>query len=91
MTQEVKEYVNNNLPTIDLWIRQNEKLQPSMDFLQPIIKDFEADPISKGKNLNGCPECIIDMLRWARKEAKDETKEGKTKTPDKKGGEANKV
>lgn len=75
ISKELKQYYIDNKPTIDYWIKANDKLQPGMDFLQPIIKEFKADKANEGINLNGCHECIIDMLRWLRKEAKDETKE----------------
>lgn len=88
MKDEVKAHVKANIDSINLWIRLNDKLQPSMDVLQPIIKEFKSKPEHKNINIDGCPECIIDMLRWARKEAgltpKPNEKEAETKASDKK-------
>lgn len=61
-----------NQATFDLWIKNNEKLQISNDIFKPFIEPFlEAN---KGVNLQGCPECIIDMLRWVKSEVKKQTK-----------------
>lgn len=61
-----------NKDEFDLWIRTNEKLQISNDIFKPFIEPFlEAN---KGVNLQGCQECIIDMLRWVKSEVKKQTK-----------------
>jgi hypothetical protein len=87
ITPNLKKYVESHIDRINLHIRQNDKLQPSMDFLKPIIEEFKSKPEHKKFNLDGCPECIIDMLRWARKESGltpkpngEETKETKSET-----------
>lgn len=62
------EHYKNNEPIFDLWIRNHEKLQISNDIFKPFIEPFkEANP---NVNLEGCPDCIIDMLVWVRKEVK---------------------
>ena len=68
MKQETLDYISKNRPMFEFWIKRNERLQSSQDLLTPIIPEFtEANP---SVNVNGCPDCIIDMLRWAIKELK---------------------
>jgi len=68
MTKELIEHVNQNKETFRIWIETNQKLQIDSDYLKPLVPEFlkEFPEVS----IEGCPECIIDMLRWAIKEAK---------------------
>lgn len=66
MTKEFYEHIETNLPTFNLWIENHSRLQISADILQPLVPVFmEANPTT---NLNGCQDCIIDMLIWCRDE-----------------------
>jgi hypothetical protein len=65
-----------NKAVFDAWIDCNSKLQISADIFQPLIEPFKKEFPSV--NLVGCPECLIDMLRWVKSEWK------KTQTKSKK-------
>lgn len=69
MQTEVLKHIENNQALFRFWISRNEKLQSSSDLLSPLIPDFVKE--NPGVNVNGCPECIIDMLRWAIKQLKE--------------------
>jgi hypothetical protein len=75
--EEALKHFQSNLPTFQLWIDTNARLQWSSDILQPLIKPFkEANP---SVNVHGgCQDCIIDMLMWYKielsKSQKPETK-----------------
>lgn len=72
MKEATAHFTANYEQTFKVWIDSNQKLQPSHDLLQPLIKPFvEANP---GVNIYSCQDCIIDMLVWYRKEIKEETK-----------------
>ena len=71
----MKEHVKNNLDVFNIWIETNADLQPTNDLLQPIIPEFKKE--FPNVNINGCKECLIDMLRWAKSKLKEETKEKK--------------
>jgi hypothetical protein len=61
-----------NKDTFDLWINEKSKLQVSNDIFLPIIPEFKkAFP---SVNLDGCQECIIDMLVWIKSEWKKSNK-----------------
>lgn len=65
-----------NKAVFDLWISTGERLQISNDIFQPLIEPFQKE--NPGVNLNGCHECLTDMLRWTKMEWK------KTQEPEKK-------
>jgi len=73
MDKDVLSYIAKNEDTIRLYVRTNQKLQSSSDFLKPIIPSFLEE--NKGVNIDGCPECILDMLRWSLKVLKESQKE----------------
>ena len=66
-----KHYEENQL-TFDLWIETKTRLQPSQDLIQPFIAPFKKE--FPTVNLDGCPECLIDMLVWAKSEWKKSIK-----------------
>jgi hypothetical protein len=72
MTPELVEHINTNEVLFKTWIDDGARLQIGMAVLEPIIPVFlEEFPTV---NLNGnCHECILDMLIWARAEAKKGT------------------
>lgn len=73
ITPALVKHIEKNKDKFEFWIKRNEKLQPSADVLQLIIPEFEkANPGAKA--INGCPDCIIDMLRWALIQIKKEDK-----------------
>lgn len=76
MDKELLQYIEANQDIFRLQIKMNARLQSSSDILKPIIPAFLES--NKGVNLEGCPECILDMLRWSIKELK-ESKESKPK------------
>ena len=80
MNNEFLTYVEKNEDIIRLYVKTNQRLQSSSDFLKPIIPTFLEE--NKGVNIEGCPDCILDMLRWSLKilkESKAEPKEQKKK------------
>jgi hypothetical protein len=68
----MKNHIKQNEQTFKLWISLNAKLQPSADILKPIIPEFIKE--NPGVNINNCPECLIDMLRWALIQIKETPK-----------------
>jgi hypothetical protein len=69
-------HIEKNQELFRFWIKRNEKLQHSADVFKPLLEPFQKEFPSV--NVNGCPECIIDMLRWALSLIK--TKEEKVST-----------
>lgn len=69
MNKEVLKYIELNEDVIRLYVKTNQRLQSSSDFLAPIIPTFLEE--NKGVNLEGCPECLLDMLRWSLKVLKE--------------------
>lgn len=67
MEKSIIEHYEGNKETFEMWIGHNTRLQPSMDILQPFIKIYPH-------SINGCQDCLIDMLIWIRSEIK-KTKE----------------
>ena len=65
-------YIKSNEETFRFWVGRNEKLQHSADIFKPLIEPFITE--FPNVNLNGCQECIIDMLRWALSLIKDKPK-----------------
>lgn len=72
MQAEILKHIENNQDLFRFWIERNEKLQASNDIFTPIIPDFVKE--NPGVNVTGCPECIIDMLRWSIKQLKETQK-----------------
>lgn len=71
MTTELKQYVEENIKTFRALIGANEQLQPGMNLLKPILPEFIKE--NPSVNLTGaCKECLLDVLRWAIKESKEE-------------------
>ena len=57
-------HVKENEDTFKFWIENHTQLQASNDIFAPIIPEFQkAFPQT---NVYSCPNCIIDMLMWAR-------------------------
>lgn len=68
----IEHYIQNK-ETFDHWIKVHERLQISNDIFKPLIKPFMA--ANPNVNLNGCQDCIIDMLVWVRAEWKKTTED----------------
>lgn len=82
MEAKVITHIKNNLPTLEIWFKLKERVQPSNDLLKPIILEFKA--AFPDVNINGCPDCVNDMIGWAIIEYKKTLKpEPKTKKEDK--------
>ena len=70
-----KHYIANK-DVIDFYIKTNARLQEGMDLLKPFV-DFYNE---KGYALSPhCPDCLIDMLIYCRKEIKEINETTKTK------------
>lgn len=63
----IKHYEDNK-ETFDMWIREKTRLQVSNDIFKPLIEPFTTE--FPTVNLNGCQDCIIDMLIWVKSEWK---------------------
>ena len=57
-------HVKENEATFQLWLDTKQHLQPSNDIFAPIIPEFVKE--FPNVNIYGCPECLHDMLRWAK-------------------------
>jgi len=66
MTKEELKHVEENLPKINVWIENHTRLQYS-DTTKPIFEAFERETKN---SINGCDDCKIDALIWARSELK---------------------
>jgi len=69
MDKKILNHIETNQELFRFWISRNERLQSSADILKPIIPIFQE--LNTGVNIEGCPDCLIDMLRWAIKELKE--------------------
>ena len=76
MTKEELQHIEASLPEINVWIENHTRLQYS-DTTKPIFEAFERETKN---SINGCDDCKIDALIWARAELK----KSKTETPKKK-------
>jgi hypothetical protein len=65
---KLSEYWEENKDVFNLWIDKHEPLQASMDILKPLIPIFKKE--NPTVNIEGCQDCLIDMLIWVRSEAK---------------------
>lgn len=63
MEAEVLKHIKDNLSTLQIWADNKIRVQPSHDILKPIIPSFQKEFPSV--NINGCPECVTDMICWA--------------------------
>jgi hypothetical protein len=80
MKAELFNHIKENHDTLSIWFKTHQKLQIGHDMLKPLIEPFtEAFP---GVNLNGCPNCVLDMIGWALVEYKKETESQKTTEDD---------
>lgn len=66
MTKEELNHIETNLEVINVWIDNHSKLQYS-DTTKPIFNAFERETKN---SINGCDDCKIDALIWARAELK---------------------
>jgi len=57
------EHIKQHQETYRLWIEIGEIVHPAHDLVSPLVEEFKAE--FPTVNLNGCNECVIDMLRWA--------------------------
>ena len=72
---KIAKHYNENKDVIDFYIQTNARLQEGMDLLRPFV-DFYNE---KGYTLShNCPDCLIDMLRYCRKEIKEINESTKT-------------
>ena len=77
MTQEVINHVKTNIELFRMWVANNEHLQNSMDVLQPVIEVYNEEFPQQAIGLSNCKECLLDMLRWAIGQTKEEVKKKK--------------
>ena len=63
MEQSVIKHIKANLDTLQVWADNKLRVQPSHDILSEIIPEFKKS--FPDVNLNGCPECVTDMICWA--------------------------
>jgi len=68
--KEFYDHIQSNLETFNFWIEKQERLQVSNDIFKPLIPVFMAE--NPTVNLNGCQDCIIDMLIWCRMKLKQQ-------------------
>lgn len=54
-------YYKEHKVTFDAWISINEKINVGNGLVAPLITYYEE---KTGFKINGCPDCILDMLKW---------------------------
>ena len=64
MTNEELKHIEAHLPEINVWIANHTRLQYS-DTTKPIFEAYERET---NHSINGCDDCKIDALIWARME-----------------------
>lgn len=72
---EIIKYYNDNKKVIDFYIETNARLQEGMDLLKPFVDFYNEQGYTLSPH---CPDCLIDMLRYCRKEINESTKTNQT-------------
>jgi len=70
-------HIKENVELFRVWVNNNEHLQNSMDVLQPVIEVYNEEFPQQAIGLSNCKECLLDMLRWAISQTKEEVKKKK--------------
>jgi hypothetical protein len=77
MKAENLNHIKENVELFRMWVANNEHLQNSMDVLQPVIEVYNEEFPQQAIGLSNCKECLLDMLRWAISQTKEEVKKKK--------------
>jgi len=77
MKAENLNHIKENVELFRVWVANNEHLQNSMDILQPVIEVYNEEFPQQAIGLSNCKECLLDMLRWAISQTKEEVKKKK--------------
>ena len=77
MKVENLNHIKENVELFRVWVANNEHLQNSMDVLQPVIEVYNEEFPQQAIGLSNCKECLLDMLRWAISQTKEEVKKKK--------------
>jgi hypothetical protein len=77
MKTENLNHIKENVELFRMWVNNNEHLQNSMDVLQPVIEVYNEEFPQQVIGLSNCKECLLDMLRWAISQTKEEVKKKK--------------
>lgn len=72
---KIAKHYNANKDVIDFYIRTNARLQEGMDLLKPFVDFYNEQGYTLSPH---CPDCLIDMLRYCRKEINESTKTNQT-------------
>jgi hypothetical protein len=70
-------HIKENVELFRVWVANNEHLQNSMDVLQPVIEVYNEEFPQQAIGTSNCKECLLDMLRWAISQTKEEVKKKK--------------
>jgi hypothetical protein len=77
MKAENLNHIKENVELFRMWVTNNEHLQNSMDVLQPVIEVYNEEFPQQAIGTSNCKECLLDMLRWAISQTKEEVKKKK--------------
>jgi hypothetical protein len=77
MKTENLNHIKENVELFRMWVANNEHLQNSMDVLQPVIEVYNEEFPQQAIGTSNCKECLLDMLRWAISQTKEEVKKKK--------------
>ena len=77
MKAENLNHIKENVELFRMFVNNNEHLQNSMDVLQPVIESYNEEFPQQAIGLSNCKECLLDMLRWAISQTKEEVKKKK--------------
>jgi len=72
---DIIKYYNDNKKVIDFYIETNARLQQGMDLLKPFVDFYNKQGYTLSPH---CQDCLIDMLRYCRKEINESTKTKQT-------------
>lgn len=72
---EITKHYIANKNVIDFYIQTNARLQEGMDLLKPFVHFYNEQGYTLSPH---CPDCLIDMLRYCRKEINESTKTNQT-------------
>ena len=77
MKAENLNHIKENVELFRMFVNNNEHLQNSMDVLQPVIEVYNEEFPQQAIGTSNCKECLLDMLRWAISQTKEEIKKKK--------------
>lgn len=77
MKAENLNHIKENVELFRMFVNNNEHLQNSMDVLQPVIEVYNEEFPQQAIGTSNCKECLLDMLRWAISQTKEEVKKKK--------------